>query len=110
MNEAAQLLISTKEFGAFCKAGSDNKTMLCDVSVAFWEIKENQLIFHITADRFLRNMVRAVVGTLMSVGQGITSLAKFQEIINSQNRSKAGLSAPAQGLYLAKIKYPYINE
>jgi tRNA pseudouridine38-40 synthase len=110
MNEAADLLLSTKEFGAFCKAGSDNKTMLCDVSEARWEQKDGQLIFHITADRFLRNMVRALVGTLISVGQGVTSLSKFQEIIKSQNRSEAGLSAPAQGLYLVKIKYPYINE
>jgi tRNA pseudouridine38-40 synthase len=110
MKAAAELLLSTKKFGAFCKVGSDNKTMFCDVSEARWEQKEDQLIFHITADRFLRNMVRALVGTLMSVGQGITSLSKFQEIINSQNRSEAGLSAPAQGLYLVKIKYPYINE
>ncbi len=110
MNEAAKLLLSTTEFGAFCKAGSDNKTMHCDVSEAYWEVREEQLIFHITADRFLRNMVRAIVGTLMSVGQGLTSLGKFQEIINSQNRSEAGLSAPGHGLYLAKIKYDYINE
>ncbi len=110
MNEAAACLFNYNEFGAFCKAGSDNKTNLCDVTRAEWKVHSDRLIFHITADRFLRNMVRAITGTLLSVGQGKMTVSDFKTIIESQDRTQAGFSAPAQGLYLTKVKYPYLNE
>lgn len=108
MNAAAVLLLETEEFGAFCKAGSENKTMFCNVTQAEWKVDGSDMVFHITADRFLRNMVRAVVGTLIEVGLGRITKEGFHEIIKSQNRNEAGPSAPAHGLYLTQIKYPYI--
>ena len=73
---------------------------------AFWEVKNNRLIFTIAADRFLRNMVRAIVGTLLDIGYGKTSLEEFKEILKSKSREEAGASAPAHGLYLTKVVYP----
>jgi len=108
MNEAALVLLNTKEFGAFCKAGADNHTDFCDVREAVWKKTENQLVFHITADRFLRNMVRAIVGTLLEVGVGKSTVSDFRRIVDSQNRINAGVSVPAHGLYLTDIKYPFI--
>ncbi len=110
MNEAASKLLEVEEFGAFCKIGSDNKTMRCNVTNAQWEHSNGNLVFHITADRFLRNMVRAIVGTLVDVGLKKINLEEFQEIVKSQNRNNAGISAPAHGLYLTRITYPYIDE
>jgi len=110
MNAAAAHLLTTEEFGAFCKAGSDNKTNLCDVREAVWVKNGHKLTFKITADRFLRNMVRAIVGTLLEVGTGKISEEDFINIIKSQNRNNAGVSVPAHGLYLTKITYSYLNE
>lgn len=106
MQKAANTLFNYDDFTSFSKVGSDNKTSICKITTAKWESKENLLIFEITADRFLRNMVRAIVGTLVEVGRGKITLEKFEEIIAAKNRSLAGTSAPAEGLYLTDIKYP----
>lgn len=110
MNEAARLLLGKKEFGSFCKTKGGQKTMICDVRRAEWETTPTGLVFHITADRFLRNMVRAVVGTLLEVGRGRMTIAQFEEVIRANRRSNAGISVNAHGLFLTDIKYPYIND
>jgi tRNA pseudouridine38-40 synthase len=79
---------------------------LCDITHAEWKENENELIFYITANRFLRNMVRAIVGTLLEVGEGKLDLDGFRKVIESKNRSQAGSSVPAKGLFLTDIKYP----
>ena len=108
MNEAASLLLATEDFTAFAKLHSDAKTGICKVSEAQWTYDEKKgcLDFTITADRFLRNMVRAVVGTLVDVGRMKLSLEDFKEVIESKDRCKAGVSMPAKGLFLNKIVYP----
>lgn len=106
MNKASELLIGQQDFECFARAHSDVKTFICDVRHAEWVKEDQLLIFTITADRFLRNMVRAVVGTLLDVGLGKTSLDQFKEVLASKDRSKAGASAPAHGLFLEKIVYP----
>lgn len=109
MNEAARLLLEVKDFGAFCKAGADVKTTLCDVTKAQWELMEDGDVkrwrFVITANRFLRNMVRAVVGTLVDVGRGKISQEEFRQIVVSGSRSNAGESMPGHALFLWDIKY-----
>lgn len=108
MNEAAQLLLSVDDFTSFSKLHTDVKTNICKVSYAKWElIEESQWVFVITADRFLRNMVRAVVGTLVDVGRGKISISQFREIIAAKNRCAAGTSMPGHALFLWDIKYPY---
>lgn len=107
MNEAAKDLLNYKNFKCFSRSNTDVKTYNCDIKEAFWEEKDGQLQFTITADRFLRNMVRAIVGTLLDVGYGKCSIANFNSIIQSEKRTNAGASAPAKGLYLAEVKYPF---
>lgn len=107
MNNAAKLLIKKGDFGSFAKLHTDVKTNICDVTAAFWRKNKNgQLVFEITADRFLRNMVRAIVGTLVDIGLGKISIEEFSEIIEQKQRSSAGASAPAHGLYLVDVQYP----
>ncbi|ALM09220.1 pseudouridine synthase [Sediminicola sp. YIK13] len=106
MNEAASLLLKHTDFECFSKSNTDVKTFLCKLKKAEWTIQGDVLVFTITADRFLRNMVRAIVGTLLEVGLGKCTLAGVEEIINSKDRSKAGVSVPAKGLYLTKVSYP----
>lgn len=106
MNKACEILLEYKNFKSFEKAHSDNKTSICDVRFAKWEVIENGIVFTITADRFLRNMVRSIVGTMLDVGQGKTSNEKFRKIVESKNRRKAGKSAEAAGLFLVDIQYP----
>lgn len=108
MNEAAQILLTTSDFTSFAKLHTDNKTNICDVREAFWQKKDETglLVFTISADRFLRNMVRAVVGTLVMVGTHKISIEDFKEIINSKNRCNAGNSMPPQALFLEKVEYP----
>lgn len=107
MNEAAQVLLATKDFAAFCKSKSDAKTTLCDVKEAHWDcIGEGRWCFTISANRFLRNMVRAVVGTLLNVGRGRCTIDEFRRIVNSGSRTEAGESVPACGLYLWDVQYP----
>ncbi|MBL4624277.1 MAG: tRNA pseudouridine(38-40) synthase TruA [Flavobacteriales bacterium] len=106
MNTAAEYLLSVNDFASFCKIGSDTKTTICKVSAAKWVRNESMLVFTISADRFLRNMVRAIVGTLMDVGLGKIGFEDFKVIIETGNRSEAGSSAPAHGLYLTQVQYP----
>jgi tRNA pseudouridine38-40 synthase len=106
MNKGAELIRKTSDFTSFSKVDTDTRTNLCRVDHARWEWQGSELVFTIRADRFLRNMVRAIVGTLLKVGRGRLSLAELQEIIESLNRSRAGMSAPACGLHLVKIEYP----
>ncbi|WP_339662737.1 tRNA pseudouridine(38-40) synthase TruA [uncultured Polaribacter sp.] len=105
MNEAAKILLEYTDFQTFSKVKTDVFTFNCDVTEAFWELKGSELTFYISANRFLRNMVRAIVGTLVDVGLGKISVADFRTIIESKNRGNAGLSVPAKGLFLTKIKY-----
>jgi tRNA pseudouridine38-40 synthase len=106
MNEAAALLLNYHDFAAFCKSGGGQKTTLCDLRRAHWVQDDYKLVFHITADRFLRNMVRAVVGTLLEVGRGKLTLEQFITIVKGGKRMQAGQSAPPQGLHLTQIRYP----
>ncbi len=106
MNEAAQLLLQFNDFECFSKSNTDVHTYLCEISEAAWQEKGVLLVFTITANRFLRNMVRAIVGTLLDVGSGKSTVDDVKAIINSKNRSKAGTSVPAKGLYLTKVIYP----
>lgn len=106
MNKAALVLREYKDFKCFSKSRTDVKTYNCRIDDARWELKDNRLVFHITADRFLRNMVRAVVGTLIEIGQGKYPESHIHEVIKSKDRGKAGTSVPAHGLYLTRIEYP----
>ena len=107
MNEAAALLLSHSDFTSFCKLHSDNKTNLCRVSHAAWKReREDLLLFSITADRFLRNMVRAIVGTLVEVGRHKITVEDFCHIIEAQDRCCAGTSMPGNALFLHDITYP----
>ena len=106
MNEAGKILMQYDDFGAFCKAGSDVKTTLCKVIHAEWhQTSDTAWYFEITANRFLRNMVRAVVGTLVEVGRGRMSLSDFREVIEGRQRTQAGESMPAKALFLEDVKY-----
>jgi len=102
MNEAAALLLQYKDFECFSKSNTDVHTYLCDVKKAEWTKKEDLLVFTISADRFLRNMVRAIVGTLLEVGIGKRTLTDVKAVINSKDRRNAGTSVPAKGLYLVQ--------
>ena len=114
MNKAAKILLGTHDFASFCKVHTDVKTTICTITQAEWSnfqqpdgpTSNSAAVFTITADRFLRNMVRAVVGTLFEVGRGKMTLAQFEDVINQRNRCAAGQSVPADGLYLTKITYP----
>ena len=106
MNAAAQKLPQTSDFESFARVNNNHEHFICKVYEARWERKEHQLIFTIRANRFLRNMVRALVGTMMDVGTGKTSPEELEKIIASGDRSEAGASVPPQGLHLAKIEYP----
>lgn len=109
MNNAAKLLVNFTDFQCFSKSNTDVFTYNCDITEAYWTQKNNELIFTISADRFLRNMVRAIVGTLVNIGLHKITIDDFIKIIESKDRKKAGFSVPAQGLFLTQIKYPYIN-
>jgi len=108
MNEAAKYLYQHNDFQCFSKVNTDVNTFDCKIFEAKWEEENEQLIFTITADRFLRNMVRAIVGTLILVGLKKIKLTDFEQIIINKNRSKAGFSVPACGLFLTKIEYEYM--
>jgi len=106
MNEAALVLLDYTDFTSFSKLHSDVKTNNCKIVQAEWVQKGTQLVFTIKADRFLRNMVRAVVGTLLEVGKGKLSVHDFREIIEKKDRGAAGTSVPPQGLFLVDVEYP----
>ena len=106
MNRAAEILLGKKDFECFSKSKTDVFTNNCDVRVARWTRDNDKLIFTITADRFLRNMVRAIVGTLLNVGSGKYPADYVNNILKSKDRANAGVSVPAKGLYLTSIVYP----
>lgn len=106
MNKAAALLLGEQDFECFSKVKTDVNHFLCDIKKAKWEEKGDRLEFTITANRFLRGMVRAIVGTLLDVGSGKLSIVEFQSILKGRDRKKAGANVPPQGLYLTKVKYP----
>ncbi len=107
MNEAAAHLCSVTDFTSFSKVNTQTFTNNCTVTVAQWiKLSDDEFVFKITANRFLRNMVRAIVGTLLEVGKGKITLAEFKAIVANKNRSDAGTSAPAHALYLVDIYYP----
>lgn len=105
MNRAAALLLNYSDFGCFCKSNAGNHTNICRITEAEWDKSGELLVFHITANRFLRGMVRAIVGTLLEVGLGKMSQTAFEEILKSNNRQMAGPSVPPQGLFLTEVKY-----
>lgn len=109
MNEAAEILLKHTDFQSFSKSKTDVKNYNCEVTEAHWELNRQSLVFTISANRFLRNMVRAVVGTLLDVGSGKLSVQDFENIIIQKNRSEAGLSVPAHGLFLHKISYDNLD-
>ena len=107
MNDAAKLLIGKQDFASFCRTNTDVKTTICNLTHAEWkELGNGHAVFTITADRFLRNMVRAVVGTLFEVGRGKMTREQFADVIAQHNRCAAGDSAAAEGLYLTRVEYP----
>lgn len=110
MNEAAKILLQYEDFKCFSKTHTDVFTFNCNITQAYWQQNGSQLIFHVSANRFLRNMVRAIVGTLLNVGLEKISVSDVHQIIQSKNRGNAGFSVPAHGLYLTDVVYPYINE
>ena len=106
MNKAARVLLHYDDFTSFSKINTDVKTNICNVSEAKWSKDDYRLIFTIKADRFLRNMVRAIVGTLIDVGREKLTLDDFKQIVENKKRSDAGTSVPAHGLFLEDIRYP----
>jgi tRNA pseudouridine38-40 synthase len=106
MNAAALIMFDHTDFTSFSKVNTQNFTNNCKILKAEWKEENDLLIFTVSADRFLRNMVRAIVGTLIDVGKGKMDLAGFKKVIESKDRSNAGFSVPACGLYLVEIKYP----
>jgi tRNA pseudouridine38-40 synthase len=106
MNMASAILLNHSDFTSFSRLHSDNKTNLCRIYQAGWVVSGSRLVFTIKANRFLRNMVRAIAGTMVDMGSGKINLEEFEKIILSGNRSSAGISAPAKGLFLVDIEYP----
>ena len=106
MNEAARHFLDHDDYAAFCKAGGDNKTTICHVTAARWvQTSPTTWYFEITANRFLRNMVRAVVGTLIDVGRGKITTEQFLDILHNGTRSDAGESMPGKALFLERVEY-----
>ena len=106
MNVACAVLFDYTDFTSFSKLHTDVKTNDCKIYFARWNQKGHQLVFTIKADRFLRNMVRAIVGTVINVGQGKMTIPEFRQAIAMQDRGATGASAPPEGLFLANIAYP----
>lgn len=106
MNAAAALLLEVDDFTSFSKLHTQTRTNKCRVSAAAWRMEDGLLVFTITADRFLRNMVRAIVGTLLQVGKGQLSLEEFQSVVERHDRCAAGDSVPAHALFLTRVEYP----
>lgn len=109
MNEASKVLFDYSDFTSFSKLHTDVKTNDCKIMEAEWRLEDGRIVFEIKADRFLRNMVRAIVGTLLKVGQDKLTIDEFRTIIEKKDRGVAGASAKAKGLFLTHIEYPVIN-
>jgi tRNA pseudouridine38-40 synthase len=110
MNKAAKYLLKHTDFQCFSKVNTDVNTFDCTIFEAYWKQENDRLVFTISANRFLRNMVRSIVGTLINIGLHKITLDDFETIIKNKNRDKAGFSVPAHGLYLTKIEYDYITK
>ena len=110
MNRACDILLKHTDFECFSKVNTDVNNFNCKIEQAFWIQENDQLTFTISANRFLRNMVRAIVGTMINVGLEKVSLDDFTNIIESKDRSQAGFSAPGHGLYLTKVEYSYLKK
>lgn len=106
MNEAAQKLLGEQNFESFSKVKTEVNTFICTINEARWEKQNDSIVFHVTANRFLRGMVRALVGTLLDVGLGKLTVADFVNVIESRDRKQAGRAVPAHGLYLTQVVYP----
>lgn len=107
MNEAAKVLMEYDDFTSFAKLHTDNKTNICHLSEAHWDRVGEEIVFTIKSNRFLRNMVRSVTGTLLDVGRGKLSIEGLRAIVEKKNRCAAGVSMPAQGLFLTKVEYDW---
>jgi tRNA pseudouridine38-40 synthase len=108
MQYATKVILVNEDFTSFSKLHTQTATNICKVTEAKWKIVDDELVFTISADRFLRNMVRAIVGTLLEIGKGKLQAGEMQRIIDAKDRSQAGFSVPPQGLFLEKVKYPFI--
>lgn len=106
MNDAAKILFEFEDFSAFSKSNTQVKTNLCKITKAGWIVDQDKIIFYISANRFLRNMVRAITGTMLEIGRGKKSPEWMRDVILSADRSQAGASVPAEGLYLTEVIYP----
>jgi len=106
MKSATTLLLSVSDFTSFSKVDTDVKTNICTISKAEWDIDKEKILFTITADRFLRDMVRAIVGTMLDIGFGRLQPEDLLKIIDKKDRSAAGASVPAKGLFLVDVQYP----
>ncbi|MEJ0055449.1 MAG: tRNA pseudouridine synthase A [Bacteroidota bacterium] len=106
LRQAAALLTGEHDFECFSKVKTDVNHFICDIKLAEWNQKGDLLVFTITANRFLRGMVRAIVGTLLEAGTGKITLENFKQILKSKDRKKAGMNAPPEGLFLVSVKYP----
>lgn len=106
MNSACNILYDYSDFQCFSKSNTDVKTYDCEITMAQWSHFENRYVFTISANRFLRNMVRAIVGTMLMIGNGKLEVEELHNIIKSKNRSNAGFSVPSHGLYLTEVRYP----
>lgn len=110
MNEAAAALLDYRDFSCFSKSNTQTFTNKCKVFMAEWRnVSESRVVFYISADRFLRNMVRAIVGTLLEIGRGDKPISYIHDVIASKSRCMAGASVPAHGLYLTNVVYPYVD-
>lgn len=107
MNEAAKVLLGRKDFTSFSKLHTDVNNNFCEIYSAKWIVKEDQLLFEISANRFLRGMVRAIVGTLLEVGLNKIKVTEINAIIEAKDRGEAGAAVPAKGLFLAEVHYPF---
>lgn len=106
LNEAARVITEQEDFTSFSKRNTQVKTKLCKVEESFWEIKNDQFIYTVRANRFLRGMVRGLVATMLQVGRGKISIAEFINIIEAKDCSKADFSAPGHGLFLVEVGFP----
>ncbi len=106
MNRAATLLVGEHDFECFSKVKTDVNHFICTLKKATWNQKGDLLVFNVTANRFLRGMVRAIVGTLLDVGTGKITMKEFEEIVKGKDRKKAGMNVPPEGLFLTSVKYP----
>ena len=106
MNEASKIILNHQDFKCFSKSNSDVKTYICNITEAYWKNSRQGYIFKISSNRFLRNMVRAIVGTLLEIGLKKNTLENLEYIIDSKDRSLAGYSVPAKGLFLTEVVYP----